>query len=382
MVFKIPKDSPELSIILPCRNEEQALEGCLLQIRSITNSCSIHSEIIVSDSSTDHSPEIAKKRGVVLVKHDKEGYGQAYLEGFKVASGKYIFCADPDGSYDFAEIPNFLNYLREGYDFVIGNRFKGRIAPGAMPLLHRYIGNPLFSFLLRIFFKTKISDVHCGMRALSREALDKLHLKTLGMEFASEMVIKAVKKKLKIQESPINYYKRRGKSKLRSFADGWRHLRFMLLYSPFFLFFVPGLVLFLFGIILMGWLYAGSPAILGIKLFYHPMFFASVSAIVGYQIVIFALFAKTYAVTHLGEDSPRLQSLYRYVTIEKAGTAGILILLSGIIIYTFIFLKWIKSGFGALHEVKMSIVALTFIAIGTQTIFSSFMLSMLGIKER
>lgn len=284
--------NPELSIILPCRNEEKALEWCILKIREVLKHHGIDGEIIVSDSSTDRSPVIAERLGIILVKHDKDGYGMAYLEGFKAASGKYIFCADPDGSYDFAEIPRFLDCLRGGYDFVIGNRFKGRIAPGAMPWLHQHIGNPLFSSLLRIFFWTKISDVHCGMRALSREALEKLRLKTLGMEFASEMVIKAVKKKLKIKELPINYHRRRGRSKLRSFADGWRHLRFMLLYSPLFLFFLPGLVLFLFGIVLMGWLYADPPAILGIKFFYHPMFFASVLMIVGYQIMIFAFFCQ------------------------------------------------------------------------------------------
>lgn len=221
--------SPELSVVLPCRNEEEALVSCLQQIRDVFEANNIRGEIILSDSSADSSPQIARRFDVTLVKHNKEGYGMAYLEGFKAATGKYIFCADPDGSYDFAEISRFLDCLRGGYDFIIGNRFEGRIAPGAMPWLHQYVGNPLFSLLLRIFFRMKISDVHCGMRALSREALDKLRLKTLGMEFASEMVIKAVKKKLKIKELPINYYTRRGKSKLRSFADGWRHLRFMLL---------------------------------------------------------------------------------------------------------------------------------------------------------
>ncbi|HBR15264.1 MAG TPA: dolichol-P-glucose synthetase, partial [Candidatus Omnitrophica bacterium] len=222
----------ELSIILPCRDEEKAIGGCLRQIKEVLADCHIDAEVIVSDSSTDCSPQITRSQGIILVKHDKEGYGTAYLEGFKAACGKYVFCADPDGSYDFNEIPRFLECLRRGDDFVIGNRFKGRISPGAMPWLHQYIGNPLFSFLLRLFFRTKISDVHCGMRAISREALDKLHLRTLGMEFASEWVIKAVKKGLKIKELPVNYYCRQGKSKLRSFVDGWRHLRFMLLYSP------------------------------------------------------------------------------------------------------------------------------------------------------
>ncbi len=376
------RECPEISVVLPCRNEEESLETCILAIMGVFKECSIKGEIVVSDSSTDRSAEIARRHGVILVKHDKEGYGAAYLEGFKAARGEHIFCADPDGSYDFAEIPRVLDSLRDGYDFVIGNRFKGRIAPGAMPFLHQYIGNPLFSFLLRLFFMTKISDVHCGMRAISRQALDKLNLKTLGMEFASEWVIKAVKKGLKIKELPINYYRRQGKSKLRSFADGWRHLRFMLLYSPLFLFFIPGVILFLAGAAIMGWFYAGSPAIFGVRLFYHPMFLAAVMVIIGYQVMIFALFAKTYAVTHLDENSPRLQALYRSITIEKVGMAGILVSLLGIILYAVIFLKWLASGFGALQEVKLSIVALTLIAVGAQTLFSSFMLSILGIKEK
>lgn len=374
--------SPELSVVLPCRDEEEALGSCLQKIKDVFDANNIRGEIIVSDSSVDNSPQIARGFNVTLVKHDREGYGMAYLEGFKAASGKYIFCADPDGSYDFAEIPRFLDCLRGGYEFVIGNRFKGRIARGAMPWLHRYIGNPLLSSIVKMFFGARISDTQCGMRALTKVALDRLRLKALGMEFASEMIIKAVQKRLKVKELPINYYQRIGKSKLKSFADGWRHLRFMLLYSPLFLFFVPGLLLFLLGFGLMFWLYFMSPEILGIKLSYHPMFVSAVLVIIGYQVMLFSLFAKTYAITHFGEENRFIQSLYRYVTIEKASLAGILVVFAGVIIYITIFFKWINSGFGAIQEIKLSIVALTLIAFGIQTIFSSFMLSILGIKEK
>lgn len=376
------REYPETSVVLPCRNEEESLEVCILTIKEVFKECGIKGEILVSDSSTDRSAGIAQKMGVILVKHDREGYGAACLEGFQKARGKYIFLADADGSYDFLEIPRFLECLRGGYEFVIGNRFKGRIARGAMPWLHRYIGNPMLSSIVKIFFGARISDTQCGMRALTREALDGLRLKALGMEFASEMVIKAVKKKLKIKELSINYHKRHGKSKLRSFADGWRHLRFMLLYSPFFLFFVPGLILFLLGFSSMFWLYLMSPAIFGIKLSYHPMFVSAVFVVIGYQVILFSLFAKTYAITHLGEENRFIQSLYKYVTIEKASLAGILVVFAGTIIYIMIFLKWIKSGFGVLQEIKLSVVALTLIAFGVQTIFSSFMLSILGIKEK
>ena len=376
------EENPDLSVILPCRDEERALGSCLTAIKRVFETYNINGEIIVSDSSTDSSPEIARKFNVKLVKHDKKGYGRAYLEGFKAARGKYLFLADSDGTYDFKEIPRFLNYLYQGYDFVIGDRLKGRIERGAMPWHHHYIGNPTLSFLLRVFFGTKIHDVHCGMKAITKQALDKLDLRATGMEFASEMVIQSIKKDLKTKEIPINYYKRKGTPKLKSFRDGWQHLRFMLLYSPLFLFLIPGIFLFLVGLISLVWLYFGSPEIFGIKLQYHSMFLSSLLIIIGYQLVIFALFAKTYAVTHLRENSPIINLLHKYLTIERAGIAGSIIILLGIIIFTAVFFKWLNAGFGELQEIKKSIIALTLITVGVQTIFSSFMLSILGIKEK
>lgn len=376
------KQNIKVSVILPCQNEEKSLGQCISNIKNVFKKHNIQGEIIVSDSSVDNSPIIAEELGAVLIKHDKDGYGMAYLEGFKVARGRYFFLADPDGTYDFKEIPRFLNYLDKGYDFVIGNRFAGEIEPGAMPWQHRYFGNPFLSFILSVFFRKKISDVHCGMRALTRNALNKLKLQTTGMEFASEMVAKAIKNNLKIKEIPINYYIRKGDSKLRSLSDGWKHLRFMLLYSPVFLFFIPGLFLFLLGLITMFWFYFGRPEILGIKLFFHPIFIASLLIIIGYQVIIFAVFAKTYAITHLGEKSQIMDNLYKYITIERASIFGIIVSLSGAIIYLLIFYNWVSSGFGALNEIKNSIVALTLLIVGIQTIFSSFMLSILGIKEK
>lgn len=374
--------NPELSIILPCLNEAQALGLCLEKIKRVIEENNLDAEIIVVDNgSTDNSCAIAIEKQVNLVREKQRGYGAAYLKGFAAAKGEYFFLADPDGSYDFSEIPRFIGQLKKGYDFVIGNRFKGKIEKGAMPWSHRYIGNPLHSGILRLFFKTKIHDAHSGMRAIVKKALKKLTLKTTGMEFASEMVIKAGKRGLKIQELPINYYKRKGKSKLKSFADGWRHLRFTLLYSPLFLFFIPGFLLFLIGLAAMPWLYLGSPEILGIRLQYHPMFVSALLIIIGYQLVIFSLFAKTYAIAHLG-DKPIFDKLYRYITIEKAGIAGILMGILGIIIYAVIFFKWVNSGFGQLLEVRNSIIALTLVIIGIQTIFSSFMLSILGIEKK
>ncbi|MDD5193950.1 MAG: glycosyltransferase [Candidatus Nanoarchaeia archaeon] len=376
------KKELELSIILPCRNEEEALPSCLKEIKEVIHKNKLNAEIIVSDSSIDKSPEIAKKEEVILIKHDKEGYGNAYLEAFKHAKGKYIFIADCDGTYDFKEIPNFLMSLKEGHDLIIGNRFKGKMEPGSMPFSNKYLGNPLLSFILRLFFFTKIRDSQSGMRAISKQALEKLNLRTTGMEFASEMIIKALKSNLKIKEIPINYHNRKGKSKLRAFPDAWKHMRFMLLYSPLFLFFIPGLFLLILGLVSIFWFYFGNPQIFGIKLYFHPMFLSALFIIIGYQLIIFSAFAKSYSITHLNEESQLMNQLYQYITIEKASVVGIILAILGATIYLFILVKWLKTSFGNLNEIKNSIFALTLIIIGIQTIFSSFMLSILGIKEK
>tara|TARA_Y100000310_G_C20619502_1_gene782491 strand:- start:369 stop:1502 length:1134 start_codon:yes stop_codon:yes gene_type:complete len=372
----------ELSVILPCRNEQSALRSCIKQIKSVIKENKLSAEIIVSDSSTDKSPQIAKSERVTLVKHDQVGYGRAYLEAFPHARGKYIFMADPDGSYDFNEIPRFLLALKSGFDFVIGNRFSNKIKKGVMPWHHKYIGNPILSGTLKLFFGRSVNDAHCGMRAISSSALQKLQLNTTGMEFASEMVMKSLKQKLKIKELPISLHERKGESKLRSFRDGWRHLRFMLLHSPLFLFLIPGLISLLIGIEMFAWLYFSSPKIGGIQFFFHPMFLASALIIIGYQLIIFAAFSKTYLTTQLGEENKLLEKLYKHITIEKAGTLGLLITLIGAIIYLSIFVSWINSDFSSLNQVKNSIIALTLLVIGVQTIFSSFMLSILGIKGK
>lgn len=380
--MKTKKIYPEISIILPCRNEEKALGFCLKQIKETIKKNKLSAEIIVSDSSDDKSPEIARKENVILLKHDKEGYGMAYLEAFKHANGKYIFMADADCSYSFNEIPNFIKYLKQDFDFVLGDRLHGKIEEGAMPWLNRYIGTPILSLVLKLFFGAKIKDSQSGMRAIKKTALQKLNLQTTGMEFASEMIIKALKNNLKIKEIPINYYKRKGKSKLKPFSDGWKHLRFMLLYSPLFLFFLPGLILFLTGFIFMLWFYFGTPQIFEIKLFYHPMFLFSLLIIVGYQLIVFSGFAKIYSITHLEEKNKNLEELFKYITIERASVAGFLAIIFGICIFIFVAIKWTNSGFSELNEIKNSIIALTLITIGAQTIFSSFMLSILGIKEK
>lgn len=352
--MKETENGPEINIILPCRNEEQGLALCLDQIKRTVEQNNLSAEIIVADSSTDKSPDIAKQANVILIQHNKEGYGNAYLEGFKIANGKYIFMGDADASYSFAEIPNFIKQLDEGFDMVIGNRFAGKINKKSMTFSHRYIGNPVLSFILRLFFKTKIRDSQCGMRAIKKDALEKLNLQTTGMEFASEMIIKALRNNLKIKELPIDYHPRLGESKMKSFRDAWKHIRFMLLYSPMFLFFIPGLIIFILGII-------------SLFLYSSHMFVSSLLAIIGYQLITFSAFAKIYSITHLSEKNPIMEKLFKYITIEKASLLGAIIIVMGLIIFS---------------TIKDSVITLTFLTIGIQTIFSSFMLSILGIKEK
>ncbi len=339
----------KISVILPCRNEEKTVGICIGRIKEALKEKNY--EIIVSDSSTDKSAEIAKKLGVQVVKHNKEGYGNACLEGFKHAKGDIVVFGDADNTYDFSEIPKLLEYIGE-YDLVLGKR--KFIQKGSMPFSHRYIGNPILSFTSRLFFKTNVKDINTGFRAIKKESFEKLNLKTTGMEFASEMIIMAVKNGLKIKEVPVHYYKREGNSKLRTFKDGWRHFRFMLLYSPLFLFFIPGLILFLLSIIFL----------------FYNILFSALFVIIGYQLIIFALFTKTYAITHFG-DKPILNPFYKYLSIESASITGLLIILLGIIAYFLI----------GTNKTESAIFAFMFVIIGIQTIFSSFMLSILGIKK-
>jgi len=370
----------EISIILPCQNEEKALQDCIKTIKKTCKNLSY--EIIVSDSSTDSSPLIAKKEKVVLIKNRGDGYGRAYLEALPYAKGKYIMMLDPDGTYNPKQILNFLYALRSGYDFVIGNRFNSKMQKNSMPLLNKYIGNPILSGTLRLFFGKGVKDSHCGMRAISSEALKKLNLKTTGMEFASEMVIKALKNKLIIKEIPIDYRRRKGKSKLSAFKDGWRHLRFMLLYSPLYLFFIPGSVFFLSGGTILISYFIRNINFSQNNFFYYPLFFSSALLISGYQVIIFSFFAKIYAITHFGEKSNLMEKLHKKITLEKSLAIGLVVLIIGFFLYAFIIYNWIKNGFSIMEEIKYSILALTLTVMGIQTIFSAFMLSILGIKDK
>lgn len=380
--------NPEISIIIPCLNEEEAIATCLFEVKKAIKEYSLLAEVIVVDNnSSDRSAVIIEEvkqsfPELILVKEEREGYGLAYLKGFSIARGRYIFMADADASYNFLEIDKFLNKLRTGSDLVVGNRFAGLMAQKAMSWSHRYLGNPFLSFLVRFFFGVKIGDIHCGARGINKSVLEKLNLRTGGMEFASEMIIKASRQKLNISEVPISYRPRLGYSKLHSVTDAWRHLRFILLYSPLFLFLLPGSLLFIFGLLFMAIFYFFNPILFGFQLYVHPLFFFSVMVILGYQLIIFSGFSKIYAITHLGDSNRQVEALFKWLTIEKAGLVGILIALIGAVIYCVIFFNWISSGFGSLDEIKKSIIALTLLVLGIQTFFSAFMFSILGIKEK
>lgn len=375
----VQTDRPKISIILPCRNEQEALPFCLQQIKKVILQHHLSAQIIVSDSSTDKSPQIAKRENVMLVKHDLEGYGRAYLEGFKHAKGQYIFMADADCSYDFNEIPRFARELENGYDLLIGNRLGGNIEKDAMPWANRHIGTPVLSLMLKMFFGANIQDSQSGMRAIKKESLQKLNLQTGGMEFASEIIVKAVRSNLKIKELPIQYYKRKGQSKLRPLKDAYKHIRFMLLCSPLFLFFIPGLALWLIGIMSIVFLYATPVTIFSAVLSYHPMFASSLLIITGYQLIALAGFAKVYSMNFLKEEDKRFEKLFKYITIEKASVLGLLITTCGISICAVTIMRLLAGG-AQPNEIKDSIIALTLIAVGMQTIFSSYMLSILGIR--
>ena len=381
-VFKMMEEQIALSVVLPCLNEEAGLEFCLPKIHSTIKKMGVSAEVIVVDNgSTDKSSAVALKGGARVVQETVPGYGAACMKGLAEAKGTYLFLADADGSYDFEEIPNFLNGLLQGQDFVIGDRLKGKIEKGAMPWSHRHIGNPLLSSLLRLFFRTTIHDVHCGMRAIKKNAYQSLPLMTTGMEFASEMIVMALKKRLRISELTINYHHRKGVSKLKRISDGWRHLRFMLLYKPFVLFFLPGVLLLSAGIVTFPFLYFGGLTFFRIRFYHHPMFLSSLFIIMGYQLVLFALFAKTYAINHLG-DSPVLERFYRYMNIERACAIGLAVAALGSLIYLQIFGKWLATHLGALNETKNALLGLTLLVLGIQTVFSAFMLSILGIKQK
>jgi glycosyltransferase involved in cell wall biosynthesis len=366
--------------VIPCLNEEENITKVVGLARDVLLREGISGEVIVADNaSEDRSAELAAAAGARVVHEPRRGYGSAYLAGFAAARGKYIVMGDADLTYDFNEIPRFVEQLDAGADLVMGDRMDN-IQPGAMPWLHRYVGNPILSGILNFFFKTGIRDAHCGMRGLRREALPAMDLRTPGMEFASEMVIRASKARLDIREFPIEYHPRGGESKLSSFRDGWRHLRFLLVHSPTHLFMIPGAVTTVLGA-LIALMVLLQVDILGRTWDLHTMIAGSLLMIVGSQVVALGLAAHAYGTYFMGEEDPwfdRMRAKYR---LEHGLLLGGAVFTVGLLVAATIVGIWISRGGGALAEERLAILAATLMIVGIQIFFSSFLLSILGLRR-
>jgi len=373
----------EVSVVMPCLNEQESVGICVKKAKKALENLGIKGEVIVVDNgSTDNSVEIAQKEGARVVFEEEKGYGSAYLKGFKEAQGDILIMGDADDTYDFSQIGKFILPIKEGYDFVIGSRYKGKIREGAMPWANRYIGNPALTLLLRFFFKSHLSDVYSGMRAFTSKAYKKMNPISTGMEFALEMIVAALRLKLRIKEVPIQYFPRKGISKLSPILDTWRSVRFMLLFSPNYLFLIPGLVLFVFGLAFVFLLLRENIIIFGHRCGIHMMLVASLSAIIGFQIINIGIFAKTYSVAERYINKDRMIKLFvDHFDLEKGIVFGLVFFLIGSAINIKILLDWIGVNFGSLDMIRLGIFALTFIAIGIQTIASSFFLSILNLKR-
>ncbi len=381
--------SVELSIVMPCLNEMETLGSCIRKAQAALTSHGINGEIIVADNgSTDGSMEIARASGARGVYVEEKGYGSALMGGIEAARSEYIVIGDADDSYDFRECPRFLESLRAGNDVVLGNRFKGGIRPGAMPWHHRLIGNPLLTKVLNVFFGTSVEDVHCGMRALTKQAYRRMNLKTTGMEFASEMVVKAAFAGMRIGEVPISYWPdgRSRPSHLRSFRDGWRHLRFLLLYSPRWLFTVPGMGFLSLGLVLNAVLFFGPVRVGGTVFDVHMMVLGALLALLGFQILSVGAFAKVFALTEeLLPPDAKFEAVFKRFTLERGLAAGALITASGLAFLIGLLVTWYQRGFGPLEldkTLRPAIVGMILVVLGIQTIFGSFFMSTLGLKRR
>ena len=379
----------EVSVVMPCLNEAETLKICISKALCFLKENNVVGEVIVADNgSRDGSIKIAEAAGARVVLVAQKGYGNALMEGISAARGRFIIMGDADDSYDFSSLMPFIEKLREGSDLVMGNRFRGGIAPGAMPPLHRYLGNPVLSGLGRLFFRCSVGDFHCGLRGLSYEAFQRMKLQTTGMEFASEMVVKAVMRGMKISEVPTTLSPdgRTRPPHLRSWRDGWRHLRFMLLFSPNWLFFYPGLLLMLIGLGVGGWLLPEARQLGQATLDLNTLAYSALAVLLGFQSVLFALFTRTFASTQgLGQESNLLIRLYRYVKLETGLIFGGLLVFLGLGSSILVTLSWKEIGFGELNPsevLRQVIPSILAIALGFQIIFGSFFLSVLGLKRK
>jgi glycosyltransferase involved in cell wall biosynthesis len=375
---------PEISIIIPCLNEEGTIAVCIRKAQDALASNAATGEIIVVDNgSIDRSAAIAESLGARVIVQPVKGYGAAYRKGLEAASGDYIVMGDGDDTYDFSRLFDLVNLLKQGNDLAIGSRFLGTIQPRAMSFSHQYIGNPFLTGILNVFFHARISDAHSGFRAITKQALARLHFQTTGMEFASEMIVAALRENMKIAETPIVYGARRGSSKLNTLSDAWRHIRFMLLFSPTWLYLVPGTALFLIGFINLVLAGAGILNMFNHVFDIHAMIFFVLFCIAGFQIVTIGLFARTYSLSEGFEKEDRLLSfLLRYCTLERGLACGATAFVLGAAGSLYIFIKWLSVSMGGINEIKLCLFCLLFMVLGLQLLFSSFFLSLLSLPRK
>ena len=378
----------ELSIVMPCLNERETVGTCVRKALKTLRDAGINGEVIVADNgSSDGSIDLARSEGARVVEVADRGYGNALIGGIQAARGEFVLMADADDSYNFTHIPAFLEQLRAGADLVMGNRFQGGIEKGAMPLLHRYLGNPVLSFLGRIFFHSPCGDFHCGIRAFRKESFLRLNIRSTGMEFASEMVVKASLLQMRICEIPTTLSPD-GRSRpphLRTWRDGWRHLRFLLMYSPRWLFLYPGMLLIIAGLLGCAFLLPGPRMIGGIHFDVHTLLYAFAAVLLGFQLVAFAVFTKVFAIEEgLLPEDPRLNQVLKYITLETGLALGGLLVFLGIAGSIFAVSGWAARSFGDLNPDQMlrvvmpSVFSLT---LGVQIVCSSFFLSILGLRR-
>jgi len=383
-------DAVELSVVMPCLNEAETLGTCIRKAQRALQEAGIPGEIIVADNgSSDGSVEIAQHLGARVVDVKARGYGNALMGGIATAAGKYVLMGDADDSYDFGHIPRFLEQLRAGADLVMGNRFRGGIQDNAMPPLHRYFGNPALSRLGRLFFRSRaIGDFYCGLRAFRKDAYDKMSLRTTGMEFATEMAVKATLLGLNVVEVPTTLSPD-GRSRpphLRTWRDGWRTLRFFLLYSPRWLFLYPGLALMLLGTIVGVWILPAPRAVGHATLDVHTLLYAAAFVLLGFQAIAFAVFTKLFAISEgLLPADPLLDKLFGYITLEVGLLVGAALIVMGLGSSIYAVGFWEARHFGPLdypYTMRMVIPAVLSLILGAQTVFASFFLSVLGMRRR
>ena len=375
-----PPTTRRVSVVIPCLDEAETIAECVRRSRAVLDASGLVGEVIVVDNgSTDGSGDLARAAGAVVVEEPRRGYGSAYLAGLDMAAGDYIVMLDADLTYDFDEIPRFVEELDHGAQLVVGNRMQS-IRPGAMPLLSR-LGNPLLSGFLNVLHRTNVQDVHCGMRALRRDVLPVLNLRTVGMEFASEMVIRATRERLDVREVPIELHPRVGLSKLSPFRDGWRHLRVILVYNPTFLFLLPGLVMLAAGSLITLLVFVQVP-IFGRNLYIHSLIVGCLLILVGVQAVGTGLAARVFGVYFISDQDQLFQRLRARLKLEHGLALALVCGAAGLALLGLVIERWASHGFGTLREERLAILATTIVAASAQIFFTSFLLSILGLRRR